>query len=247
MGALANRAASRWRASFFVRLRQSLSEYAKTVAASAATWLPMSHISVELLLYLLFHLPSHLMGGLSLLLSAEVHTEMWSRVLERLHQGESIVTPAHFEDALVMEYHELTNEALPAPARVQLRELVLELHAQYPETYLAHGVQNAVRQAFVAGIERLDWTPEKIERSGWQVMRRFLRSEPVRDLLADIQMSPVRSMPPARSVRYSIHWSSTRRGRLPAIRKPSVPLLLLQSPSRVQPCVCPSLPNRHAR
>jgi hypothetical protein len=137
-----------------------------------------------------------------LLLPAELHTQMWSRVLVRLRQGEPLLTTGQFEQALVVAYQQLVDdEPLPASARRQLRELVHQLHSEYPETYLAQGMQNAVRQAFATGIDRLAWSHEEIERNGWQVIRRFLRSDRMRDLLTDIQLDP-RAIDAANMIRH---------------------------------------------
>ena len=122
--------------------------------------------------------------------TSNLKSELWAGVLSRLRQGEPLVTPKDFEDALEAEFRERTGTPLPDEIRTQLHELVVELHTQHPETYLAWGLQNAVRRAFEVGIDRMSWSRDTVERRGWQVIQRFLRSEQMRDLFADIRLSP---------------------------------------------------------
>ncbi|MBT3343758.1 MAG: hypothetical protein HN712_03650 [Gemmatimonadetes bacterium] len=145
-------------------------------------------------------------------LSTEEQTQMWSRVMTRLHEGEPLVTGDHFAKALLHECELMRGEPMPFAVQSQVRDLVHELNTQYPETYLAQGVRNAVRVAFAAGIERLEWTTEEIENCGWQVVRRFLRCERMQELLIDIQINP-----------HAIDASATIRQVLDSLSTPAIP------------------------
>lgn len=124
------------------------------------------------------------------------------------------MTPRDFEGVLEEEFKQLTGGPLPEDTRARLRQLIRELHARHPETYLAHGVQNAVRRAFETGIERLDWSRDAVERRGCRAIHRFLRRERVRDLLGDIQLSP-KAVNASRCVRHAIDRLGARSGPLP--------------------------------
>jgi hypothetical protein len=43
------------------------------------------------------------------------------------------------------------------PPDARLRQLVQDFNQERPDTYLAQGMQNAVRKAFARGVERLHW------------------------------------------------------------------------------------------
>ena len=115
-------------------------------------------------------------------LSRDLCLELWSRVLERLKQGEVLITNQDFQEAMGVEYRDLTGAA-PAPEIQQrLSQIVSAVNAAYPETYVTRGVQNSVNRAFAAGVRALKWDEAKIQAKGVPAVRRFHRQGSIRDL-----------------------------------------------------------------
>lgn len=123
-------------------------------------------------------------------LDERLRSELWSRVEERLARGESLVRWRQFHDAIETAFREFTGQDPPAGMRAVLRRMVDEVHERHPETYLAHGVQNAVNQAFGRGVGSLAWDVVTVERRGTHAVHRFLRRERIRDLFDDIRLDP---------------------------------------------------------
>ena len=123
-------------------------------------------------------------------LDAQLRAELWARVEKWLSSGESIVLWRHFHDAIVCAYRDFTGQAPPRDIRAQLRKMVANVHTQFPETYLAHGVQNAVNRVFERGITTLNWDEIKVQRSGSHAVQSFLRRQRIRELLSDIRLDP---------------------------------------------------------
>jgi len=53
------------------------------------------------------------------------------------------------------------------------REEIAVINREHPETYLASGLQNGIRQAFGKGAKRLKWDVAKIQAKGAGSLRRF--------------------------------------------------------------------------
>jgi hypothetical protein len=123
-------------------------------------------------------------------LPSALQIELWSRVLARLEAGEAMVTTADFEGAIAAEYDRLTGQPLDEVRRHSLRRSIEALHRQHPETYLAYGVNNAVQQAFAGAVDRCNWDRDDVQHTGYRVLRRFLRSGGIRQLLDDMRLRP---------------------------------------------------------
>lgn len=115
---------------------------------------------------------------------------LWSRIAQRLRQGEALITPEHFQEAMEFEYQSLTGKAVTPPIRHFLRQMIAEVNARHPETYVAHGVQNAFKQAFGKGVIELQWDEAKVQSCGSRSIHRFSRRDAIRDLLDEVNVHP---------------------------------------------------------
>ena len=129
-------------------------------------------------------------GASSSYLSAQIRAELWRRIAARLANGESLVTRRQYFDAFEAAFRDFTGEDAPAEVRALLRQLIEEAHSRQPETYLAHGVQNAVQRAFVTCVERLAWDVPRVQQRGSRAVQRFLRRNRIRNLLDEIRLDP---------------------------------------------------------
>ena len=116
-------------------------------------------------------------------LTHEMCIALWTRVIERLENGEVFTANRHFEVAIGEEYEELTGRQAAAPTRDYIQRMVEAVNALHPTTYLKQGVQNGVARAFEEGVRRLRWDVTKIQADGARAIKRFSRQESVRDLL----------------------------------------------------------------
>lgn len=123
-------------------------------------------------------------------LDERLRSELWSRIEGRLARGESLVRWRQFHDAIEAAFRDFTGQAPPAGMRALLRRMVDDVHAHHPETYLAHGVQNAVNEAFGRGVGSLAWDVVTVQRRGTHAVKRFLRRHRIRDLFDDIRLDP---------------------------------------------------------
>jgi hypothetical protein len=127
-------------------------------------------------------------GSAATALDARLRTELWRRIEQRLATGETLATPEQFLEAIEGAYRDFTGQAPPIRVRKQLARLVGRVIADRPDTFLARGVQNAVRKAFASGVVSLAWDQIRVERHGTASIRRFLRRERVRGFLHDIRL-----------------------------------------------------------
>ena len=123
-------------------------------------------------------------------LDTRLRTELWLRIEQRLADGETLATGRHFQSAIESAYRDFTGQVPPAQVRERLRRLVRDVNAERPDTYLARGVQNAVRKAFAHGVENLHWDPVRVQRHGSASIRRFLRRSKIRGFLHEIRLDP---------------------------------------------------------
>ena len=92
-------------------------------------------------------------------LPSEVSAEIWARVLLRLESGEILITNDRFQEALESEYTAVTGRAPSESDRRSIRHMVDYVNERFPQTYMAQGVQNCVKNAFEKGISQLGGIP----------------------------------------------------------------------------------------
>ena len=124
------------------------------------------------------------------LLSSQLRAELWSRVAERLQQGEVLLSNQHFEAVAVEEFHRLTGQEPPLAVLRQIQHMIEVVNREHPETYLASGLQNGIRQAFEKGIHKLKWDVAKIQAKGASSLRRFKKMEFISELFEDANIRP---------------------------------------------------------
>ena len=121
-------------------------------------------------------------------LPREVSTEIWARLLRRLEAGEVLITNDRFQEALESEYTAVTGKKPSENDRRSIRRMVDNVNERFPQTYMAHGVQNCVKRVFEKAISRLQWDTARIQETGVKSLRRFSRADNMRDLLDDFNI-----------------------------------------------------------
>ena len=121
-------------------------------------------------------------------LSHELCVELWARVIERLEGREVFTANLHFQIAIEEEFQELTGKEPDEDTKSYIRRMVQAVNTMHPQTYLAQGVQNGIARAFEEGARRLKWDVAKIQANGSRAIRRFSRTDSVRDLLQDVNV-----------------------------------------------------------
>lgn len=115
---------------------------------------------------------------------------LWAGVRRRLEQGQPLITNPQYLRAMEHEYRTLTGRD-PAPkVRLALQAMIETVNTQHPDTYVARGVQNGVKQAFGKGVVELRWDAGKVQSHGTKSIARFSRQDSVRDLLEEVNVSP---------------------------------------------------------
>ena len=121
-------------------------------------------------------------------LSHELCVELWARVIARLETREVFTANVHFQIAIEEEFHALTGEEPDTATKLYIHRMVQTVNTMHPQTYLAQGVQNGIARAFEEGVRKLKWDVAKIQANGSRAMRRFSRTDTVRDLLQDVNV-----------------------------------------------------------
>lgn len=124
------------------------------------------------------------------ILPGPVHRALWERITARLERGDSLITTRDFLDALSVEYEAITGETPSADLVGLSREAVLSYNREYPERFLAQGVQNSVTRAFQDGCFKLEWDVPRIESAGARSIARFTSHDRVRGFLKEFHLSP---------------------------------------------------------
>ena len=123
-------------------------------------------------------------------LPADIHRQLWERISARLEQGDSLITTRDYVAALATEYQAITGEALSDALRSVFSDAVVSYNREYPERYVALGVQNSVARAFQTGCLQLDWDVLQIEDAGARSIARFKSRDWVRGFLKDVHVPP---------------------------------------------------------
>lgn len=121
-------------------------------------------------------------------LSQDLLADLWTRITERLRQGEPLITLGQFQFAMEKEYELLTGEETDPGIRTHIRRVVTAVNTRHPETYVAQGMQNGVNQAFDKGVGKLRWDEAKIQAKGARSIQRFSRQENVDNLLKEVNV-----------------------------------------------------------
>ncbi len=152
-------------------------------------------------------------------LPSEVSAEIWARVLLRLESGEILITNDRFQEALESEYTAVTGRAPSESDRRSIRHMVDYVNERFPQTYMAQGVQNCVKNAFEKGVSQLKWDTARIQETGVKSLRRFSRTEGMRDLLDDINVN-LDTNNTMDLIKGAVVSSENRRGELAAQQRP---------------------------
>lgn len=120
----------------------------------------------------------------------EIHTQLWDRIAARLERGDSLITARDFRHAVEAEYEALTGAEATPVLRDLFRQAIAAFNRDYPERYVALGVQNGVTRAFQTGVHRLAWDTVKIKSSGDLSIARFKSRNRVMGLLREVRVPP---------------------------------------------------------
>jgi hypothetical protein len=155
-------------------------------------------------------------------LPTAVSSEMWARLLLRLDAGEVLITNDRFQDALESEFSSVTGKDPNESDKRYIRQMVDAINERFPQTYMAQGVQNCVRNAFEKCIQQLKWDTARIQETGVKSLRRFSRTDGMRDLLDNIKVN----LDPNNTtdvVKGAVASSENRREALAAQQQPAKP------------------------
>ena len=81
-------------------------------------------------------------------LPAELKTELWGRIGRRLSRGEVLITNRQFLSAMAREFKRAVKVPASMSVKVALLEMIQSVNSARPETYLTHGIKNAVNRFF---------------------------------------------------------------------------------------------------
>ncbi|MFH1571988.1 MAG: hypothetical protein ABIL09_28620 [Gemmatimonadota bacterium] len=123
-------------------------------------------------------------------LTRPLRQQLWAEVAARLQRGEALLTNRDFVGALESAYEGLTGQEAGEVERLELRRMVEAVNRAHPETYLAQGLQNGINRAFEDGVRRLNWDVGAVQSKGARALRRFRRSDAVRDFLEEASLRP---------------------------------------------------------
>lgn len=125
------------------------------------------------------------------ILPDEVHTELWGRIAARLERGDPLITTRDYRHALEAEYESVTGSEVSESLREVFQDAVDSFNRDYPERYLARGIQNGVTHAFQTGVFRLSWDVIQIEMAGARSIARFKTRDLVQGFLKQVRVSPM--------------------------------------------------------
>jgi hypothetical protein len=115
-----------------------------------------------------------------------VHDQLWQCIDVRLERGDSLVRARDFQVALEADYAAITGEPVSRSVRRRLANAVVTCNRENPERYVAAGVQNSARTAFLSACTTLRWDPATISMSGPMAIARFKSHDRVRELLREV-------------------------------------------------------------
>ena len=107
---------------------------------------------------------------------------------DRLDRGEPLASVDHFQTAMEEDYADLAERPPDHAARDEIRHMILAVVRGGPATYLARGMQNAIGHLFERALANENWTLIRVQHEGVRLLRRFLRGDQVRGLLADVNV-----------------------------------------------------------
>ncbi len=116
-------------------------------------------------------------------LSVKLHFELWRLVERRLSEGEVLVTNEQFVAVMESDFKGLIGEQVEFSVRDQLMDIVARVNAEHPDTYLALGIQNALKR-FIGVIDSKRGT-----KSGRQVLQQMIEEKGTHFLLLKVGVS----------------------------------------------------------
>ena len=147
-----------------------------------------------------------------------VHTQLWDRIATRLERGDALITTRDFRDAVEAEYEALTGTEVTPGLRDLFRQAISAFNRDYPERYVALGVQNGVTRAFQTGVFQLAWDTMKIESLGHLSIARFKSRDRVLGLLREVRVPP-RLIDGKRCIQHALDVVSGRKK--PLVKRPA--------------------------
>ncbi|MEW6750688.1 MAG: hypothetical protein AB1505_06890 [Candidatus Latescibacterota bacterium] len=116
--------------------------------------------------------------------SAELRAQLLSLLGDRLSAGQVLTLPARFHQAMEEGYAALAGSVPSESVRQALRDLVDQVNADSPQTFVIPGIENWITQSLLAVAQQQQWdVTEAHERMPAQI-RDLLRQEKARNLLA---------------------------------------------------------------
>lgn len=118
-------------------------------------------------------------------LTRELRLKLWSRMLERLENGEVLITSEHYRQAMESEYADLAPTPPTGAVIAHIRRMVKAVNTTHPETYVKQGAQNAVSRALRATAVRSNWTWTDLQAKGTQAAKELLKGGALREVLEE--------------------------------------------------------------
>jgi len=117
---------------------------------------------------------------------AETREQLLAAIADRLSAGDILITAAHFREAVVATYTELTGSAVTPEIGKVLEALVAEANAADPGVFVVPGIENWITRAALTEVRRRGWGVTEIQESGTQIIRQFVREPKTQALLAQL-------------------------------------------------------------
>jgi hypothetical protein len=115
-------------------------------------------------------------GGASLL-PPKLRYVLWRRVDKRLHRGEVLIATEHFQQVMERDFRKLVH--VPASERVKdaLREMIVRVNEEHPETYLTQGIRNAVIRYLHDMEARMEGQPAEVLAESRSRIKELIRDD----------------------------------------------------------------------
>jgi len=134
--------------------------------------------------------PEENLSGAADLLAGELRDQLFSRLTERLQDGEVLVANAHFQRALEEEYQALAEASPTQELKERLTAFIQEINKKKPEAFVVPGLENWIIKAFMEVVRKNNWNIVLFQENGHQALRDFIRQDRVRAVMAQLQILP---------------------------------------------------------
>lgn len=109
------------------------------------------------------------------LLPPKLRQVLWRRIVKCLQRGEVLITTEHFQKAMEREFRKVIHLSPTPRIRAALREMIIAVNEEHPETYLSLGIKNAVSR-YLRDLEaRLEGKPVEILEESRRRIRQMVR------------------------------------------------------------------------